>query len=160
MAPEPEQPVLVSPSSPSHEPTSPSSDLPPIPGYVTLKEYEELKRENDDLKNQLKIYVPLQMYEDLMIEHSQLKTAKRAKDLEMLRYKYQTQNSKRQLRQVKKGQHLSKKFKHEITRQVLASKMSEAELDCYLKDQKKSSKWTNKGIFCICLELGLGLGAL
>ena len=150
MAAEPEQPVLVSPSpstSPSPEPTSSPTDLPPIPGYVTLKEYEELKSETDSLKNQLKVFVPLQMYEDLMIRHSQLKTAKRASDLETFRYKYRNQGLKNQLKTVKNGQGLSKKVKHQITREILAPKMSEAELDCYLRDQKKSSKWTNKGSF-------------
>jgi len=146
MAAEPEQPLLVSPS-PSLEPTSSPTDLPPIPGYVTLNEYEELKRENEALKNQLKIFVPLQMYEDIMIEHSQLKTAKRAKDVEMLRYKYRTERLQQHLEKVKKGENLSKKVKHDITREVLAPKMSEAELDCYLKDNKKSWKWNNKGIY-------------
>ena len=42
---------------------------PSIPGPVPMKTYEELMKENEDLKNQLKTSVSLKMYQDTMDEN-------------------------------------------------------------------------------------------
>ena len=132
-------------SAQSAQPAPHASSTSPPPGYIPLKMYEDLLKENEELKKQLQTSVPLKLYEDLMIENSKLKKRQRATETERNKLKYRNKNVEHQLKVRKTGKDLSKKAKHEITREVLAPKLSEAELDCYLNDQKKSTKWNNQG---------------
>ena len=119
---------------------------PSIPGPDPMKTYEELMKENEDLKNQLKMSVSLKMYQDIMDEILELKKRLRKAEIERNRFKYRNETLERRLKVRKSGKDLSKKVKHEITREVMAPKLSTAELDCMLNNQAKSTKWSNKGI--------------
>ena len=152
------QPVQPAEPAQSAQPAAQvSPPPPPPPGYIPLKMYEDLLKENEKLKNQLHASVPLQMYTDLMIENSELKKKQKETEVERNRLKYRNENVEHQLKVRKTGQDLPKKRKHEITREVLASKLSEAELDCYLNDQSKSTKWSDQGMILHMLKQSTGV---
>ena len=120
-----------------------------------MKPYEELMKENEDMKNQLKTSVSLKMYQDTMDENLELKKRLRKAEIERNRFKYRNDTLERRIKVRKTGKDLSKKAKHEITREVMAPKLTPAELDCMLNNQSKSTKWSNKGIQILHMPLRL-----
>ena len=132
------QPELVQQALPSPPSTS-------NPGHAPMKTYEELLKENEDLKNQLKTSVPLEKYQFMLDQKTVLKKELATVKAERNRLKSRNETLEQRFKVRKKGQDLSKKAKHLITREVMGSKLSTAELDCYLNNQTKSTKWSNQG---------------
>ena len=61
---------------------------PSIPGHDRMKTYEEPMKENEDLKNQLKMSISLEMYQDTLDENSKLKKKLKKAKAERNKLKY------------------------------------------------------------------------
>ena len=139
---EPVQPDLVPQVTPSN------------PDYVPLERYEALKKENQRMKAQLESMVTLKAYQDIMDENSELKKKLKTAQMERKRYKFRSEKYAKKLKGQKDGETLSKKAKHEVCHELLDKKLSSATVECLIKDQKKSTKWDQKGILILHM-LGL-----
>ena len=119
---------------------------PTIPGYVPVEMYEDLQKQIVDLKSQLELSVPLKLYQDLMEENIALKKAKKKAEVERNGFKFRSESYVRKLRSLKNGDNLTKKAKHQVCHELLDKKLGEATIDCLIKNQKKSYKFSTKGI--------------
>ena len=92
------------------------------------------------------------MYDDVLAELSEAKKKLKASQLDRNSWKKRAEYHERQNKARQKGEGLSKAAEDRIIRRRLQNKLSEAQLDIWLNDQKRSSKWSQKGILQIYLE--------
>ena len=117
----------------------------PNPDFVPLEKYEQLQQENRRLKAQLESMVTLQVYQDLLDENTELKKELKQTRIERNRSKSRSEKYAKKLQQQKNGESLSKKAKHQVCHEMLDKKLSPTTVECLIKDQKKSTKWDQKG---------------
>ena len=97
--------------------------------------------------------VPKKLYEDALEQLKEEKKKLREALLDRNRLKTRLEYHEKQNKARQNGDGLSKAAEDRIIRRRLQSedKLSEAQLDIWLNNQKRSSKWSSKGILQLTL---------